>query len=190
MRRALRVTLTVVPVGLVTGWLSVGVLGRLAMMLLARLNPAATGVTSDDGFEMGTFTLAGTANLMFAAGTFLGLLSAVLYLLLRPLMTGPGWFRLLSVSLGAGVVVASQVVHPDGVDFTLLRPLWLAVGLFVLIPTLHVAVVSAVSERLLSDDPRRWRELPGWLGWPARGALAVLFVLALIDLVRDVAVLG
>ncbi|MGH3334864.1 MAG: hypothetical protein ACRDOZ_03520 [Nocardioides sp.] len=43
-----------------SGALAVGVLGRLAMLLLAQLNPLATGVTSDDGFEIGQFTLSGS----------------------------------------------------------------------------------------------------------------------------------
>jgi hypothetical protein len=39
--------------GALLGVLVGGVVGRLARMLLARLNPNATGVTSDDGFIMG-----------------------------------------------------------------------------------------------------------------------------------------
>lgn len=226
-----RVLGTITAVGVVTGWLVVGVLSRLAMLLLVELNPIADGLTSDDGFEMGTFTLAGSANLMFVVGTGFGVLGAGLYAALRGLMVGPGWFRLLSVSLGAGVVAASQVVHADGVDFTLLGPVWLAVGLFVLVPTTYVVILSVVSERLLarpSGVPRGvWLAgLAAWvvtvlplpfllvlaagrvvlwglhrspagrrvLGAPAgpwllRAGLACLFVLAVLDIGRDVAVL-
>ncbi len=143
---------TISAVGVVCGWFVVGVLGRLAMMLLAVLNPVATGLTSDDGFVMGQFTLSGSFNLFFLAGTFLGVLGAGLYAALRGLRVGPAWFRLLSVSVGAGVVVGSQVVHADGVDFRLLEPLWLAVGLFLLLPIVFVALLSAISERLLARE--------------------------------------
>ena len=190
VRNAARVALTVLVVGLVTGWVTVGILGRLAMLLLARVNPSAAGLTSDDGFEIGTFTLDGSLNLLVLGGTFFGGLSALFYLLLRTLMIGPGWFRLLSVSVGAGTVVGSMVVHTEGVDFTALQPVWLTVGLFVLLPIVHVAVLSLVSETLLARRQLgRWVP-PAALAWPARTALAVLFALAVLDLANDVALLA
>ena len=176
---------TISVVGVVCGWFVVGVLSRLAMLLLAVLNPVATGVTSDDGFVMGQFTLSGSFNLFFLAGTFLGVLGAGSYAAVRGLRVGPAWFRLLSVSVGAGVVVGSQVVHSDGVDFRLLEPLWLAVALFVLLPTVFVALLSAISESLLA----RQRPVPtpvvaaGLVAWvvvfpllPLLAALALGFV--------------
>lgn len=186
MRNVVRVTVTVLAVGLVTGWVTVGVLGRLAMFAIARANPAAAGLTSDDGFEIGTFTLDGSLNLLVVGGTFFGLLSAVFYLLLRPLMIGPAWFRPLSISVGAGTVVGSTLVHTEGVDFTALQPVWLTVGLFVLLPIAHVAVLSLASEQLLArQQVGRWAP-PGVVARPARAALGVLFAVAVLDLGRDV----
>ena len=49
--RALRRLSAITLAGALLGLLVGGVGGRLAMMLLARLNPDATGVTSDDGFR-------------------------------------------------------------------------------------------------------------------------------------------
>lgn len=46
--------------GMVAGLVVNGIGGRLAMLLLARLNPAAAGVVSDDGFVMGHFDLGNT----------------------------------------------------------------------------------------------------------------------------------
>jgi hypothetical protein len=205
------------------------VLSRLAMLLLAVLNPVATGVTSDDGFVMGQFTLSGSLNLLFLAGTPLGLLGAGLYAAVRGLRVGPAWFRLLSVSVGAGVVVGSQLVHVDGVDFRLLEPLWLAVALFVLLPIVFVALLSAVSEWLARAVPTplvvaglvAWlvvfpllplvaalalglvglrlvdrtavghRVLGSSVGpWLLRGALAAVFVAAVVELVGDVTTLA
>ena len=188
----------------------------------------ATGVTSDDGFVMGQFTLCGSLNLCLV-GTFLGVLGAGL---LRRPPRPPGRALVVpaAVPLGraGGVVVGSQVVHSDGVDFRVLEPLWLAVALFVLLPTVYVALLSVVSERLLAraavaDAGRRRR--PGVVAgglraaaaarragaraggapsgrphrpgrralaspvgpWLLRAALAVVFVLALADLVRAAA---
>ena len=229
--RAARVLGTVSAVGVLCGWFVAGVLSRLAMLLLVALNPVADGLTSDDGFEMGTFTLSGSANLMFLVGTGFGLLGAAAYVTLRGLRIGPAWFRLLSVSLGGGVVVGSQVVHVDDVDFTLLDPVWLTVGFFVAVPTTYVALLSVASERLLARDRPVSRVVwvPGllawvvafpllpfvavlalgfvtlralrteafgrrllaspWPPWLLRAALAVVFALAVLDLVRDVAAL-
>lgn len=191
LRSAARTAGPVSLVGLLCGWFVVGVLSRLAMTLLAVLNPAAAGVTSDDGFEIGQFTLAGSANLMFLTGTFFGLVGAGLYLALRGLMVGPPWFRLLSISLGPAVVVGSQLVHVDGVDFTLLGPVWLAVALFLLIPAVYVALLSVLSERLLARDrpPPTSLVLAGLAAWVvALPLLPLLLALAagvlLLELAR------
>ncbi|WP_432479154.1 hypothetical protein [Nocardioides sp. GXQ0305] len=180
---------TISAVGVLAGWFVVGVLSRLAMLLLAILNPVATGVTSDDGFVMGQFTLSGSLNLLFLAGTPLGLLGAGLYAAVRGLRIGPAWFRLLSVSVGAGLVVGSQLVHVDGVDFRLLEPLWLAIGLFVLLPIVFVAVLSAVSEWLLARPVPTPLVVAGLAAWlvvfpllPLVAALAIGLVgLRLVD---------
>jgi hypothetical protein len=171
--RGARVLGTVTAVGVLCGWFAAGVVSRLAMFLLIALNPVADGLTSDDGFEMGTFTLAGSANLMFVAGTLLGVLGAGIYVALRGLMVGPRWFRVLSVSLGGGTVVASQLVHAEGVDFTLLGPLWLAVALFVLVPAVFVTLLTLVAERLLARD----RPLSAYLWVPGLAAWLVVFPL-------------
>lgn len=175
---AARTLATVTLVGVGCGMVTVGVLSRLAMLLLARLNPEATGVTSDDGFVMGQFTLSGSFNLLLIAGPLLGVAGAGFYLALRGLRIGPAWFRLLSLSLGAGVVVGALIVHTTGVDFRLLEPLWLAVGLFVLLPAAYVVMLSVFAERALV----RWPEPP----WP----VLVLGVLAWVPLLLGLVVLA
>lgn len=84
-------------VGAILGLLIGGVGGRLAMLLLAALNPEAAGVTSDDGFIMGRFTFSGTLSLLFV-GTVIGILGGGIYFVLRGLMIGPRWFKILSIS--------------------------------------------------------------------------------------------
>lgn len=216
--------------GALLGLLVGGVGGRLAMLVLARLNPRATGVTSDDGFSIGQFTLAGSLNLLLV-GTLLGVLGAALYAVLRPLMIGPRWFRVLSISAGPAVVVGEQLVHVDGVDFTLLEPAWLAIVMFMLIPGVYAALLTGLADKwsapggffaraplplalapLLAFGPlapvlvlmaagwfvvelvrRRFGgAVPGAtaLGWSGRAALTVVFVVALVQLVREIRVLA
>lgn len=210
--------------GLVLGALVGGVGGRLAMFALIRANASATGVISDDGFEMGTFTLSGSLNLLIVGAGF-GVLGAGIYAALRGLMIGPRWFQVLSISLGPAVVVGDGIVHADGVDFTLLGPLWLAIGLFLAIPFVYAALLTLLGERVIRA---RWAWpwtvvglLPwvfpftpvtvvlavGWLvvrqaggrvprpvvtgvAWAARAGLAVVFVVALANIVADVRVLA
>jgi len=215
---------TVTLIGLGCGIFVVGVLSRLAMFLLIQLNPTVRGVTSDDGFVMGQFTLSGSLNLALLAGPVFGIVGAGFYLALRGLAVGPRWFRLLSLSLGPGVVIGAIIVHTKGVDFTMLDPLWLAVALFVLVPTVYVALLHVLAERALAGPPwPRWVTrvgiavwlplLPGLLAlvagwtvlkalrrsetgsallahpvpsWVVRGALAVIFLYSVLDIVSDV----
>jgi hypothetical protein len=150
--------------GALLGVLVGGVVGRLAMMLLARLNPNATGVTSDDGFIMGQFTLSGSLQLLLASWQ-LGMVGAGLYAMLRGLLIGPRWFRVLSISVGPGVVVGATIVHTAGVDFVLLKPLWLTVGLFVAIPLLFAGLLTMLAERWI-----------GSAGWFAKAPLPLVLL--------------
>lgn len=145
--------------GALVGLLVAGVGGRLAMMLLAVLNPEFAGARSDDGFEMGRLTLA-TVNLLLLT-TGLGGVCGGLYLVLRRLLIGPRWFQVASLSGGVAVVAGAGLVHVDGVDFQL-DPAWLAVGLFVAIPAVSAAALTILAERWLR--PGSWAMRVG-LGW-------------------------
>ena len=167
-------------VGAACGVFVVGVLGRLAMMALAALNPAATGVTSDDGFVMGQFTLAGSVQLGLS-GLQIGVVGAACYVAVRGLLTGPRWFRLVSVSVGPAVVIGAFVVHPDGVDFRILEPLWLCVVLFVALPAVYVALLHLLGERAIEGwRPHRALLVVGLVPWvvlfPVTAVLAGGFV--------------
>lgn len=223
--RTLRELAAATAAGALLGLLVGGVGGRAAMLVLARLNPDATGLTSDDGFVMGQMTTA-TLSLL-ALATVIGALGGGIYYLLRGFMVGPRWFQVLSISLGPAVVVGSMLVHVEGVDFTVLRPAWLGIAMFVAIPAVYAAVLTLLAERWLAPGSR-FRSAPLWLAllplllwgpaapvlgivlallvaaealrrtspgrtllahpawpWVVRGGLAVLFVVALADLVRD-----
>jgi hypothetical protein len=154
--QAARRLAAITAVGALLGLFVGGVGGRLAMMLLARLNPAATGTTSDDGFRIGQFTVGDTLNLLLV-GTAFGVVGAGVYAVVRGLMLGPRWFQVLSVAGGPAVVVGAAIVHTDGVDFQLLDPPWLAIGLFVAIPGVYAALLTVFAERWLKES--------GWFSW-------------------------
>ena len=149
--QAARRLAAITAVGGLLGLLIGGVGGRLAMMLLARLNPSATGVTSDDGFRIGQFTADATINLLLIGAGF-GVVGAGVYAVVRALRVGPRWFQVLSIAVGPAVVVGAAIVHTDGVDFRLLGPPWLTIGLFVLIPGLYAALLTLFAEPLLEED--------------------------------------
>jgi hypothetical protein len=146
--------------GVPTGVLVAGVGSRLAMLLLRVTSPdSVVGVESDDGFVIGHVTLSGTYNLL-NLGVIVGVVGAAVYVLVSPWLTGPLWFRRLTVSVVAGAFVGSMIIHADGIDFTVLEPLWLAVALFVGLPALFGWVIGPVVDAVDSAD-----------SWTRRGRL-------------------
>lgn len=177
----------IVTLGLGLGVLVGGVVGRLMMFLLIRLNPENVGAVSDDGFVMGQFTVSGSLNLLVATG-FLGTLGGVVYAGARHLTFGPSWFRVVSVALGAGLPLGALIVSTEGVDFTLLSPPELAVAMFVGIPALYGFLLAVVAERLVAPPPTSWGGAEA-LRWVLRAGAMLVLAGALVDLVRDLTVL-
>lgn len=166
---ALRTLAAVTAAGVVSAVVVGGIGGRLAMGLLAAQNPEDHGKLTDDGFVMGQFTISGTINLVGVA-VFLGLFASLVYLALRGLLIGPLWFQVASMSIGAGTVVGALLVDPDGgVDFTLLDPPLLPIGLFVAIPVLYVAMLALLARRFLRAT-----------SWFATGDLRLIVVLTAV----------
>jgi hypothetical protein len=159
----IRRTRSLVFAGVGLGVLVGGVGGRLAMLILRLTSPdSVTGVISDDGFEIGQVTLLGTLGLLVFAAVF-GLIGAAAYALVRPWLIGPPWFRNLTCALGAGAVVGSALIHADGVDFTLLKPTWLAIALFVAIPASFGALIGPVLA--WCDRPSSWVNVGKYRPW-------------------------
>ncbi len=152
--------------GIPTGVLIAGVGSRLAMLVLRLTSPDyVIGVTSDDGFIIGRFTLGGSYNLL-VLGAFVGIIGAAAYRAVEPWLLGPSWFRRVTVGAASGAVVGSMVVHADGIDFRVLEPMWLAVGLFVALPAVFGVAIGFVVDRVaaggLPAGRRRWL-VPGAL---------------------------
>ena len=147
----------IVTAGVPAGLIVVGIGSRLAMLLLrVTSSESVIGVTSDDGFTIGRFTFTDSYGLM-QIGALVGPIGAATYLLLRRWLIGPRWFGDVTVALAAGAVGGSMLLHADGVDFALLGPRWLAIGLFVAIPALFgVTVAIAVDAVERRTPPPNW----------------------------------
>ncbi len=167
--------------GLVVG----GIFGRVFMFVLSALNSEDDGIITDDGFPMGRFTVGGTLNLI-SFTVAIGVIGGLLVLALRGLRFGPAWFRVVSMPLGATIVVGSLMVHSDGVDFTVLQPWWLGVGFTLAVPLLYTILVVALVDRWVGDRPTFWTRLPVAVPRIARAAFTALIALALVDLVSTI----
>jgi hypothetical protein len=89
----------------------------------------------------------------------------------------------LSVAGGPAVAVGAAIVHTDGIDFHLLDPAWLAIGLFVAIPGVYAALLAWFAGRRLHENswfsraPLMFAAAPLVLWIPLAPLLAVLFLL-------------
>lgn len=171
--------------GALSGFVVGGIGGRLFMFVLAELNPEDSGVHTDDGVPIGQFTVSGTLNLMVIT-TVIGIIGGLVFLALRGLRFGPGWFRVLSMPVGATIVVGSLLVHSDGVDFTLLQPVGLGVTMTLAVPFLYTLMLAWLADRWLGDKAGVWQAMPTAVPWLARAGFTALVVVALVGLVSTV----
>lgn len=175
-------------VGVVAGVVWGGIGGRLAMrIVMLTSSDAVRGVTSDDGFEIGT--VSGATVFLFIFSGVLGGLAGLCVGLVRTLLGG----RTSLVASGVGVAVAlgagASIVHTDGVDFRFLEPLWLTIGLFVFLPgawAISVVVITdwlLVSGRVVQHRLRgpesAWTQTIGWF------IVCIIAVLGGHDLLGD-----
>ena len=142
-------------------------------MLLRRLTSpdVVIGMTSDDGFEIGVVSL-DTVQLVLAMAV-LGGINGVLYAAFRGAI--PRRLRLPLWSVFAAALGGANIVHEDGVDFSLLEPAALAIALFVLLPGAAAAVVVVLVER--------WSRVEPWSDGRLTAALCVAAIAATFALV-------
>ena len=126
-------------------------------MLLLRVTSDSSlhGVESDDGFTIGQFSTSTIFLIVLTA--LLGAVAGGVYLAIRRFL--PERQRAEVFGVFCGVVGGAVVITPGGTDFTELSPLWLAIGLFVLIPALYGVALSLLVERSLRGGPL---QLTGW----------------------------
>jgi hypothetical protein len=172
--------------GIPAGVVVVGLGSRVAMFILRITSPSSVrGVESDDGFTIGAVTLGGTYNLLHL-GAVVGVIGACAYALVAPWLIGPLWFRRFTTGIAAAVVAGSMLVHADGIDFTLLQPTWLAIGLFVALPGLFGVLIGASVDRVARPDSwtnrgrRRWVLPVLAVGCFPASAIGLPFALAVV----------
>ena len=155
---SVRLVSATIIIGAVGGAIVGGLGGRVAMrVLFLTSDDAVKGVTSDDGFEIGRFTLSNTVGLVIVT-MFIGVLAALLYLVAHPFVARWGRARVPAMATFYGVVGGAMLVHTDGVDFKLLEPAVLAIALFVAISAGFGAVVAHLVGLAAADGawPQRW----------------------------------
>jgi hypothetical protein len=146
---------------LITGVLVGGGGGRLFMRIMAATSgDDAQGAITQADEVVGEITLGGTIALVFFGGVFAGVSVAGIYLLVRRWLPAVPWQAgvvLGALALGVGGR-ASELLHPDNRDFTLLRPVGLAVAMVVILTVFFGVVFVTVFERLdRAMPPLAWR---------------------------------
>ena len=184
-RSVARTVAIAVLAGAISGAVVGGLGGRLFMFVLAELNPEDSGVLTDDGVPIGQFTVGGTLNLL-AVTAVIGVIGGLVFLALRGLRFGPRWFRVLSMPVGATMVIGASLVHSDGVDFTLLQPVGLGVAMTLAVPFLYTLMVAWLADRWLDREPWVWSRMPAAIPWLARGALAAFAISTFVDLLGTI----
>ena len=147
-------------IGALTGAIVGGLGGRLAMRILfLTTGDKVKGVTSDDGFKIGQFTLANTIGLVITTA-LLGIVAALLCLAARPFLAPFGAFVPLLMAALYGVVGGALIVQPNGVDFAVLEPALLAIAMFVLLFAAFGGIVSRLLTAATADDG--WAQRCSW----------------------------
>lgn len=181
--------------GVAAGFVWGGIGGRIAMrVIFLTSDDRVRGLTSDDGFEIGIISGATVFLLIFT--TIIGGVAGLGYGLLRVVLRGPQWLVAtgVAITLAAGVG-GGMIVNDHGIDFVVLEPLSLTVGLFLFIPAAWGVSVVLLTERLLRVkklfphgehmvDVRYGGRLASAAAW---AALAVITTVGSIDLARDLA---
>jgi len=172
--------------GIIVGVLAVGLPSRIAMRVLAVTSgDKVQGAFSDDAEEIGEITLMGSIIVIVVVGAIVGVLGGSLYALLRPLL--PAVHRALASGVIAAGIGAAFLVKPDGRDFAILHPLWLAVALFVAIPFLFGLLLPIVDERLRGFYERAPMRLPHLLAFTPMLILVPAFFVLVPGLVIGIA---
>jgi hypothetical protein len=138
-------------------------------------------VKTDDGFIIGRFS--GDSLFLLVFTSILGALGGILYVAVRSWL--PGRWRAELAGVFGGIVGGTFFIRPDGLDFTRLDPLPLAVAMFIALPAVYGMSMSLLVERLLPRDSG-WSRSRAWFlgllplvaiaafGPPGMGVLVVM----------------
>ena len=138
-----------------------GIGGRFAMFVLRLTSdPSMHGLKTDDGFTIGRFS--GESLFLIISTSVLGVLGGIFYLAVRKWL--PERQRAALAGVFGGIVGGAIFIRPDGIDFTSLDPLPLAVVMFIALPAIYGVTMSLSVERLLREDSGLSRSRGWFLG--------------------------
>lgn len=191
LRWWLRLVAVTMLTAIVSGLLVPGLVGRLAMRVIAATaGDSAQGQLTEARELVGEITLGGTIGFVLFVGLFAGGLFAVALLLLRPVLPAGRLGGLLFAVLML-VVVASRIdpLRADNTDFDIVGPDLLSVAIFGTLPLLHGLTVAALAARfshavpLVGRAPRTWLPylalVPALLAPPLAAFFVVVGAIAL-----------
>lgn len=166
---ALRTLAGVVGAAVIAGILVVGLGGRLLMRVMAATSGgAAQGKLTEAGEVVGDITLGGSVGFVAFTGILVPVAAGLLYLALRRFLpSGAVVAGTIFAVLLLGTVGVDQPMAPENVDFLILSPLWLAVGLIVGLTLLFGVTFVALAARFDAGLPSLevgWRAVPAHAG--------------------------
>jgi len=185
---------TVAAVGGIGAGVFATVGGRLVMRLLAATSPDAQGRITEAAEVVGVISIPGTIALFIFGGLPAGVLSVLLYLVIRRWLPsgylGGFCFGLLLLLLAS---TRLDPLRPGNFDFRIVGPGWLSLSTFGLLIVLHGMLVAALVARYSQSLPllatplraNDRRTIPRY--WPLLLVL-VLIPLVILALVGGVAV--
>ena len=173
--------------GFVAGLVAGGIGSRVALRILAALNPSSGEMTTENGNISGQVTIEGTFGLIGFAAIFPGLLGGLLYVLLRHWIPGSGVRKGLAFGLALFLIGGALLFNRDNDDFGSFGPKALGVALFALLFPLHTMVVSLVAERLNGYVPPLFsRSVPARIGHLVLAAVCGAGLFATVQGFNDV----
>lgn len=159
-RGTIAIMLGSLPVGLVI----LGLGGRLIMKILAVTSPPTLdGAITDNGNRITEFTVGGTMEIVVFVGLFGAVGLMLLFVSVRGWLPASGWRRRGAFAAIAAVIGGAVAVDPGNKDFALVRPVWLGIALFILLPGVAGLVEVLVVDRLdaaFQGTPFRWWWIP------------------------------
>lgn len=140
--------------GLVSGLVMAGMGGRLAMRILGATSPSAQGRMTEADQIVGEITIDGSIGFILFFGAAVGLLSGVIFMLIRRWLP-PGRWRGFTFGAMLLILFATRIepLRPNNEDFDIVGPGWLSIIVFLAIGLGHGMLLAALAGRFSGSVP-------------------------------------
>ena len=119
--------------GLLAGILFLGIGSRLAMRIVAILNPENAGTRTDAGEIVGAITVGGTVALVIFMGIFGGIFAGGIWVLVRERLPNSLSLRLPLAGVAATVIGSFALIDANNSDFRLFDPVGFNLVMFMML---------------------------------------------------------